>query len=433
VTLIPTTPREHSTTQRPAELLIKEARQRTRRRRAAVVTVVVVVAVLAMAVATFGPFQTSGPRVNGGGKNPRSVTLAPGTNVTASSVVGLKMFTVATGLAINTAWNSSGQMATHSYLTATTNGGSEWSVVSSLPEVIASPLLAFANSRVGYVAGFQEANSLLATNNGGLTWSRIHVEGLPTSVTVSGGVVWVTADRCPRGIIAGSSVNCRTYLVAIKYGARALTSVRQIPSIDPALRAVLPNSVSAWTARLIARTGPSSALVVEGTDGPNSLLLTADAGRTWHQIANPCAGIPVASAAAINGARWYALCSQAAGMSHATNELFETFNSGETWTLLAESHVMGPNRGNLDGLVAGTFGANTSGQILWLTDSLGFVSVSIDGGQTWRQVNRNLIQYTEQPFVSIGNAAWLANYHGGLIRTTDGIHWDLVRRSPLGN
>lgn len=434
MTLAPTRPPERDEAQDHADLLIKEARQRTRRRRRVVlVSAVAVAAAVSLVVGTFGPNKDSGPRTAVGGSSQGGAALPLGTKVNASSVVGLKMFTGATGLAINTTWNSSRQTATHSYLTSTRDGGTEWTVISHLPRVITSPLLAFANSKLGYVADFQTVNSLLFTNNGGSTWSNIKVQGLPTSVTLSGGDVWVTVDRCPPGVIDGSTDNCRTYLVAIRAGERVPTSVHQIPSNDPALRVLLPTSVAAWTARLVARTGPNSALVVEGSDGPNSLLVTNNAGRSWRMVADPCASIPVASAAAVDGTRWYLLCSRGAGMNHSTNLLYETYDSGKTWALLAESHVMGSNRGNLDWADPGTFGANASGQILWLTDSLGSVSVSVDGGKTWRQMSRNLIQYTEQPFVTVGNAAWLANYQGGLIRTTDGVHWEFARRAPLHN
>ena len=353
--------------------------------------------------------------------------------MSAASVVGLKMFTTTTGLAVNTTWNPAGQVATHSYLTVTRDGGNRWNVVSHLPSLYRSPLLAFVSPSMGYIADVGVANSMVMTTNRGLSWTRVPIVGGPTSVTVSGGAVWVTSDRCPSGVIDGSNENCWTSLSVIKVGASAPTTVHVIPSDDPALRAILPKTITSWTARLVARTGPSSALVVEGNDGPNILLTTTNSGSSWHAVVNPCGRVWVDIGAVVSRSRWYMLCSTGGGMNQSTNVLYETYNAGRTWTLLAEAHIEGPNKGGIDGFDPGVFGANASGRFLWLTDSLGFVDVSTDGGQTWHFVRRVLSVYTAEPFVSVGDHAWLANYQGGLIRTSDGLHWNLVQRAGLHN
>lgn len=430
--MTPTRDAEFTEFAEPTELLIRESRVRTRRRRGkAIGALATAIALSALAVSGFNGHRGPDKRPTTTIAIPHIATLPLGSQIPSATVAALTMFSQTAGIAINTIWSASHANAIHSYLTWTSDAGSRWTVVSHLPEAVNSPLLVFLNRSVGYVADFKTANSLRFTNDGGATWSKVSFLGLPTSLTKSGGVVMLTADHCTSGATLGSYQNCQTYLTTLSAGETVPKSAQVVPSIDPALRAVLPSKVKSWTATLVARTGPRGAVVVEGNDGPNALLATANSGSSWSTLNYPCPGLPVVSVTALSASRWYLICSLDGGMSQASNFLFTTTNAGQSWTALAEAQAQGQNRGNLDRFIPIAFGASSSGKFLWLSDSSGFMNVSVDGGRTWRLAGRNLSMSTQQPFVSVGNFGWLANSQGGLIRTLDGIHWATVNRTSL--
>ena len=410
----------------PAELLIEEARRRSRRRhwRVAALATIGVVVGATLLVAASGTPRVGGPATTSAQPAPRRTpVLAAGTMMHADSVVALKMFTATSGVAINTTW-STPQHATASYLTETNDAGTTWKIRGQLPAAIGSPLMAFLSPTTGYVAESFRARTLLMTSNAGATWSSVALVGVPTSMSSVNGSLWVTSDRCAKGTLP-QSPSCPTFLNIYPRGGVVPDVVRPIPARDPALKSILQATTSV-EALMLARTGLNSALVVEGLDGPNSILSTSDAGRTWTMLAAPCRGMFVNAAVAITASRWFMTCVLPGGAGNADKKLYETHDAGGSWRLLAESNIQGPNKGNLDGAEPGVFGADRTGTVLWMSVGVGFMDISTDGGHTWRMDRQQLIQYTPEPFVSVSRHAWLANYHGGLIRTSDGIHWGVV-------
>ncbi len=412
----------------PIEVLIPEARQRSRQRRLRAWSLVILALILGLSAwVGSGGLNSSTNRVSGGRPTHRVIpVLAIGTVMKASSVVGLKMFTPSRGLAISTTWNASHQKAIQSYLTATKNAGDSWKIVGRLPMPMATPLMAFISPTEGYVAGYQQANSSFLTLNGGRTWTKVAVKGLATALSVSGNSVWVIAGDCPLKYQQGPW--CATYLNVLAPGDLKPTAIRPITVNDPQLRATIPKAPSTLAARFLARTGPQGALVVEGADGPNSILSTTDAGRSWRMVNNPCKSVFVGAAAAVTSSRWYLFCSLDGGMQQGTNLLYETWNGGTNWTLLAQGHIQGANTGGLTDGVMGNFATNSTGSVLWYANIDGAINVSTDGGRNWL-VNRKAIASMWSPvgFVSVGSSAFEALSVGGLIRTTNGTTWAVVR------
>lgn len=410
------------------EVLIPEARQRSRRRRLRAWSLVFVALILGLSAwVGSGGLNSSTSRVSGGRPAHRVIpALAIGTVLKASSVVGLKMFTPSSGLAISTTWNASHQIATQSYLTATKNAGDSWKIVGRLPIPMETPLIAFVSPTEGYVADYQRANSSFLTLNGGRTWTKAAVKGLPTALSVSGNSVWVVAGDCPLKYQQGPW--CATYVDLLGPGDLKPTAIRPITVNDPQLKKDIPSAPSTLAARFLARTGPQAALVVEGQDGPNSILSTTDAGRSWRLVNNPCGTVFVGAAAAVTGSRWYLFCSLDGGMQQGTNLLYETWNGGTSWTLLAQGHEQGANTGSLTDGVMDNFATNSTGSVLWYANGVGFINVSTDGGRNW-VLKRGAVasQWSPVGFVSVGSSAFEALEGGGLIRTTNGRTWAVVR------
>ena len=96
---------------------------------------------------------------------------------------------------------------------STSDGGVTWSVTGALPVrltpyQLTSPDLAFENPSTGYLEVYDRAQHhdvVLFTSNGGAEWHTVTVTGVPTSVSLDGGSLWVVASFCsnqagPRGL-----------------------------------------------------------------------------------------------------------------------------------------------------------------------------------------------------------------------------------------
>ncbi len=410
------------------ELLIREARRPTRRRRVGLgALVLAVLGVVSGMLMTVGGGPSSTPKVAGRSPGASSSQLiTPGTTLNAKSVVALTMFTRNSGIAVNTLWNATGQHPTMSYLTRTSNSGTTWRITTALPRVFISPLLTFASPRVGYLADAWGEHSLFVTRDAGATWTPMALVGEPTSITTSGDAVWVSANRCAKGLNVQSPW-CPTYLTIYRLGSTTPVTSRRIPALDHALRAALPDSPRTLSARVLARTGTDSAVVVEGSDDPNSVLTTSNSGRSWTPLPSPCGQLSVDSMVTTTSGTWLLMCTAPVGAGGANNALYRSTNTGGSWTLVAKSNHQGAKPNDLYGAEPDVFGANQNGSVLWFSFGVGLMQTSVNGGRTWKFSGRNLVQITQQSFVSRGTFGWLAAYEGGLMRTTDGVHWRWVR------
>ena len=406
----------------PIDDIIPEARQRARSRRLkvgfflSVLASVIAVLILGGVIAGGGP-----PRVHTNETRPGEVLpLAPGAQLGASSVVALQMFNLSAGVGISSTWSNESFSANRSYLTETASSGSRWRVLGQLPEPTDYPLMLFMSPSEGYVA---DGSSLLFTRDRGRSWSTVAVAGPTQSLTDSKGTIWAMSNSCANQ--AAQTGVCTTVLNVLRPGALTPISARPVPSIPSAAWKPYPaGGAPKLTATLLARISPSSGVAVEGSDGPNSLLMTIDSGRRWSQLSDPCGQLTVGSMVAFNAARWDIFCSQGGGMMQATNRLFATSDGGKDWSLLAYGNQDGSIGGTLGDGYLSNFGASADGRILWYTAEVGFMNVSTDGGRTWRYPTPNLTDgWDWGHFVVVGHSAWLAMADGGLVHTTNGVNW----------
>jgi len=61
------------------------------------------------------------------------------------------------------------------------------------------------------------------------------------------------------------------------------------------------------------------------------------------------------------------------GCSRERTLLYETWNGGVSWTLLAQGHEQGANTGGLTDGVMGNFATNSTGSVLWYANGVGAI------------------------------------------------------------
>jgi photosystem II stability/assembly factor-like uncharacterized protein len=181
----------------------------------------------------------------------------------------------------------------------------------------------------------------------------------------------------------------------------------------------------------IARTGPHSGIISEGGEGgPTTLLQTADDGRTWQQLADPCQDLVVVSLVAATASRWNLYCTLDGGMNQGTVELFTSTDVGQLWTLTAEGRPEGQQTGTIGDGLALDLAASGDGTVLWLPNSAGGLAVSTDGGVQWTDTDISSRRSEALIATAEDHQAWLPVPFDGLWHTTDGTHY---RRHPLGH
>lgn len=420
--------------------LIPEARLRKRRRRLRTGVILVIVS----AVVTFASIDVGGLRSHtlprsGAGAGSRKGSVSPlleGTVINASSVTAIQMLSPTRGVAVSTFWSKRFSKVEHSYLTTTNDGGVSWRVGGLLPAGTSSPnfswspMIAFFTAHVGYVAT-SFPRTFYLTTNGGRTWSNVAVSGTPTALWASNGQLLVVTERCSN---YSTTPFCgATYLSSVHPGSIAAWSALRIPSVLPKTNSRGP-TISAYPATVIAwhqSIGVAVENYLSSQHGAH-LLATANSGTTWRPLINPCpqGGQPFAQA--VSELHWYLMCSAGVGMGKAENWLYATTNAGLTWTLLAQGSLLAssPNIGGIGVMSVNSFGASTDGKYLWINGGPGFLQVSADGGRHWKFVGPGRFGNTSNTiglsFTSIGHEAWMPILRGGLVRTTDGVSWQVL-------
>ena len=256
-----------------------------------------------------------------------------GTAVPPSDITALQMFTPEVGVALAhvPATSSSGGRY---YVTQTTDGGDDWHVSGSVPAAItpSEPLLlamAFASPTEGYLSLIGSSQTRF-THDGGATWSVVNAPGRPNSLSIDGSALWMTLTRCP----AITTLRCLNNLAVFKVGRLRPSTVRAIPHIGST--ASNPASPAIVQATLWSHFG-SYGLASEGNDGGRStILMTANSGRSWTKVTDPCGPVALSGLVAMSGSAWALYCSLDGGMHQGTNELWSTTDAGHDWHLASE-------------------------------------------------------------------------------------------------
>ena len=406
----------------PAELLIKEARRKGRRRlfiKSMIVAVVGMIIIAILIVAQLGPTTPSRNTRNESSKTTGTKYL----NRSVKELATIDMLTPDIGYAIG----GTGQKGSPAYLLATSNGGATWSQRSrlsfELPSVAwSAPHLNFVSNQVGYadanVAGGPASNQgVYVTTNGGVSWRRLIVAGYtPTFATstlsdppvnesyqIAGGILTLVTLRCSQHELTAESGGggnwCPSYLDEFRVGAVRPFRAEPIPS----RHALLGASAQLESVRLIAATGPSSAIVAIGDmEAPFPVLQTSNGGSTWSTWRNPCSQLRGSTGVRIQlsiqdlritKTGWYLTCYQGGGMSQGTTYVGKSLNHGRSWTLLSQGS-MGATAGNIP--YVGNIGdedveiwVSNDGSILWSWNRFnsGLLGYSSDGGRRWVSIS----------------------------------------------
>jgi photosystem II stability/assembly factor-like uncharacterized protein len=403
-----------------AELLIKEARRKGRWRlfKRGLIAAVVVIVVAVVIIAQRGPIAPGHSRNSDSGKS--TGTKIPPTNASVKALATVDMLSPRIGFAIG----GTGQKLSGAYLLATSNGGATWSTRSQLSFELpraawATPHLDFVSPQVGYadadVAGGPTSNQgVFVTTNGGFSWRTLNFAGytpsfatwsigndpINESYQISVGVLTLVTMRCTKYELNVNNGNwCPAYLDEFRVGATRPFKVEPIPS-----RYAFPGDPPRLaSARLVATTGASSAIVAVGDEEGNfPVLETSNGGSTWSKWANPCyqlrgstgirIQIPIQDLRITNSG-WYLTCYQGGGMMQGTIYLGKSINHGRSWTLLSQGSE-GATAGNIPfvgniGDVYTQIWASNDGSTLWSwdADNSGLVNYSKDGGRHWSPIS----------------------------------------------
>lgn len=378
------------------------------------------------------------------------------------------MLTPEIGFAIG----GTGKESSRAYLLVTTNGGTTWSERSELSYELTNaawsvPHLDFVSKEVGYtdanVSGGPDSNQgVYVTSNGGFNWRRLIFAGYtPTYATptlsdppvnesyqIDDGVLTLVTLHCTMHELTVDAGNwCPSYLNEFRVGATRPFKVEPIPSSNS-----LPNDPPRLqSVRLIAATGPSSAIVALGDmEAPFPVIETADGGSTWTTWLNPCyhlrgsAGIRVKVTIQdlrITHSGWYLTCYEGGGMSQGTLYLGRSIDQGRSWTLLSQGSE-GAHAGNIP--FVGNLGdtdvemwASNDGSTLWTWDRFnsGLLGYSSDGGRRWQSISTpgeklpsSLSSLSIDPVGARGAIAIFPK--GSMYSTLNGRDWIRVSVSP---
>lgn len=413
------------------------------------------VAVVSIAVVTFGISATADAA------HDVPATSVVTLNGSVKTLATIDMLTPEIGFAVG----GTGQKGSRAYLLATSNGGATWSKRSELSYGLpsaawATPHLDFLSAQVGYtdanVAGGPASNQgVYVTSNGGVSWRRLIVAGYtPTFATptlddpavnesyqIADGILTLVTLRCSQRELKVEAGNwCPSYLDEFRVGAVRPFKAEPIPSRYPQPGA----SPRLESVRLLAATGPSSAIVAVGDmEASFPVLETSNGGSTWTTWSNPCYHLRGSTGIRIQvpiqdlrttSSGWYLTCYQGGGMSQGTTYLGMSLNHGRSWTLLSQGSE-GANAGNIS--YVGNIGdtdvemwVSNDGLILWSWDRFnsGLLSYSSDGGRRWLPISTPSSKLASSlsylSFDPVGARGAIAIFPNGVtFSTSDGRTW----------
>lgn len=234
------------------------------------------------------------------------------------------------------------------------------------PTISALPTMTFVDELHGW---FAFGDAVLATQDGGYNWA--HQSTLP-------GVV---ARLSFTSIDAGWAV-ARDELFTTGDAGKTWHQVL-VDTPDPVIWVQFIDSAHGWVFT-------QSIKFDESHGYPQTLFSTANAGKTWRRMGNPCPAPPIQLNvfSFVTQQIGFVLCigQPAAGM--AQKQLFKTAHGGQTWVLIETANMPGygtPSAPN--GLSAGGYATDLN----FLDDRHGWISetrgpalvMTTDGGVTW--------------------------------------------------
>jgi hypothetical protein len=359
------------------------------------------------------------------GKGSKQSSLNGGQLVAAADLVSDPVFVTSTvGFALAT--TEKADVAVER-LARSNDAGHTWHVTGSqFPVAGTFTTLQFASASDGYIFG---PAGLLVTTNGGGSWEEVQgLNGtLQRAVPVPGSNgqlnVWATYTSCPASPV---QVNCRVGL------AVSIDSGRHWHDVNP------PGlNESSAGGDILARWTVDAAYVLSYGPSGGGLAYTADDGRSWTHLTDPCAGSfareDLAAPPPLHGhesALW--LICGATVSAEQPKLVYRSFDGGHSWVLMAATGFgpagIGPvGEIPLSGEVSQLATINSTQA--WLgVRGLGLI-VTFDSGKTWQLADGIP---TSEPDTEVGvtfnssTLGWVIVFRRGVWRTEDALHWTLM-------
>ena len=175
----------------------------------------------------------------------------------------------------------------------------------------------------------------------------------------------------------------------------------------------------------VVRTGPSTAVLLIGTDDPASagMAITTDSGASWRTVRLPCSELPDLQLAAASPSHWWLICEMDGGMNQGIVQLYQTTDAGAAWKLLSSANGNRATVGTLGDGINHSLTVSADDSRLWVTGIWG-VRSSADGGRTWLYQANGMGDASFATVIPSGGTSAAVPIPGtGLWRTTDGLHW----------
>ena len=313
----------------------------------------------------------------------------------------------------------------HYYMARTSDVGNQWTIVGRLPypsfKGVPSwnlPKLDFVTTSVGYVSA-PGGGRVFVTNDGGRTWQVLSTPGIWPTIRVRGDSTLVVSDVCTGRLPNYGPLQCPSVVSRYRLGRSTPEVTFPIPAINH----------TPWrAATALATPTPSTLIVQEGGTQPGEsthLLESSDSGQKWRQLRDPCGQLLIQQLLTPSPKRWLLSCFLDGGMMQGTNQLWQSSDGGQRWTLLAYSGEQRYYVGNIadtwDTLAVAGDGRTIVSAV---GGAAGGIEYSTDG-RHWIPARFNSSSGGAPEWIdSFGaNGMLFGNQTGNVWRTFDGITW----------
>ncbi len=320
---------------------------------------------------------------------------------------------------------------TTEHLARSRDGGRRWYLVGApFPFSGGYTEVQFVSVESGYAFG---PAGLALTHDGGRSWTEgATLGGTLERVVPIGDDVWATYAVCHGPPEA--TTPCRVRLAVSGDGGLSWQTAGRASPLQEAMGG----------GDVLARYSLEEGYVVSYGPTGGGLAVTYDAGRHWQVLPDPCAAwLRVDLAVLAHGQAWM-ICGGAPvlGRSSSAKAVLRSFDYGRHWRLEA-STGFGPPLSGLPAAAAGMVGqlpfagqlsqlATISPDRAWIGVSGLGVLVSSDSGRSWQLVDgMGAGSGAGGVGVTFDDAAhgWAIEFHAGVWRTSDGLHWHLLEGS----
>jgi photosystem II stability/assembly factor-like uncharacterized protein len=252
---------------------------------------------------------------------------------------------------------------------ATSDGGRTWTRVAAPGASFASTAsrypasvsqVVFANASDGWAYG----NSLWATYNGARSWQRLNLGGPVFSLNSSARVAYALVGSCSPG-----ANSCQTPILRLERSSVGSRSWQPVPGIS-----------RYGTSAIIAANGDNAWVSLAPRDhGPAMVWTTSDGGAKWHSVPDSCyqpsQAIDLAGLASPGGSVLFELCAGNPGAGQEGKSLRISNDGGSTSHLV--SHLP------LGGLAQGIAAVGSENVYVTAVSGASDVYSSVNGGKTW--------------------------------------------------